>query len=247
VLSAADTEVLASSDEIAVVSGVLAFADRPVRELATPRTAIVAIPEGMLAAEAAHIFAQSGYSRFPVYRGSLDEVVGVTHSLDLLKLDPTAPVAVRPVLTVPGTTHAADLVVEMQRGGGHLAVVLDEFGGTAGLVTLEDLLTDLVRDLFPEEEAPPASARPPETVLELEGSAPAAELEAAFGVPAASGAQTVAGLLVQAVGRIPRPGERFLWRGLEFDVLEASVTKVERVAVRRGPVRPVALDRGERT
>jgi len=69
-----NTEALASADEMAVVSGVLAFADRPVRELMTPRTSIVAIPEGLLAAEAAHVCLQSGYSRYPVYRGSLDEI-----------------------------------------------------------------------------------------------------------------------------------------------------------------------------
>src|SRR5439155_6369 len=86
VLTNADTEALASADEMAVVSGVLAFADRPVRELMTPRTSIVAIPEGLLAAEAAHVCLQSGYSRYPVYRGSLDEVIGVTHAFGLLRL-----------------------------------------------------------------------------------------------------------------------------------------------------------------
>src|SRR5205807_5015748 len=117
VLTNADTEALASADEMAVVSGVLAFADRPVRELMAPRTAIVAFPEGMPAAEAAHVLQQSGFSRYPVYRGSLDEVVGVAHTLDLLALAPEAPVPVRHPLTVPATRRAADLMLEMQRGG----------------------------------------------------------------------------------------------------------------------------------
>src|SRR5260370_41388399 len=98
----------------------------------TPRTSIVAIPEGLLAAEAAHVCLQSGYSRYPVYRGSLDEVIGVAHAFDLLRLPPDAPVPVLPALVVPGTTRAADLMLEMQRGRSHLAVVLDEFRGTAG-------------------------------------------------------------------------------------------------------------------
>ena len=119
------------TDEMAVVSGVLAFSDRPVRELMTPRTAIVALPEGMPAGEAAHVVHQSGYSRYPVYRGSLDEVVGVAHAFDLLGLTlapEAAPLRVHPVLSVPGTRRAADLMLEMQRGKSHLAVVLDEFG-----------------------------------------------------------------------------------------------------------------------
>src|SRR5207253_681885 len=208
VLSNADTEALASADEMAVVSGVLAFADRPVKELMTPRTAIVAIPEGLLAAEAAHVCAQSGYSRYPVYRGSLDDVVGVAHAFDLLALQPDAPVPVRPALVVPATTRAADLMLEMQRGRSHLAVVLDEFGGTAGVVTLEDLLRDLVEEIFGERAAAPAAApAPPAGVLEVEANAPLGRIEAAFGVGLASpGVQSVGGLLIQALGRIPRPG-----------------------------------------
>ena len=245
VISATDTGVLARADELEVVSGVLAFADRPVRELMTPRTAIVAIPEGILAAEAAHVMAQSGYTRFPVYRGSLDEIIGMTHSFDLLRLAPEAAIEVRPVVTVPGTTRAADLMLQMQRGGGHLAVVLDEFGGTAGLVTLEDLLKDLVAEIFDTADLG-APTGEPVPVLELEGSAPAARLEEVFGVRLDQRpVETVGGLLVHMLGRIPKPGERFLFRGLEVDVLAASATRVERVVARRGPVRPLSLDAGE--
>ncbi|MEX2155840.1 MAG: hemolysin family protein [Gemmatimonadales bacterium] len=247
-LSGADSDRLAGTDEMAVVSGVLAFADRPVRELMTPRTAIVAIPEGMAAAEVAHVLQQSGYSRYPVYRGSLDEVIGVAHTLDLLTGQPEDPVRVRPPLVVPGTMRAADLMLEMQRGGRHLAAVLDEFGGTAGLVTFEDLLNELVGELF---EGPPPSAAPPASaagsrVVEIEGGAATATLGEQLGVPLeARGAQTVGGLLIQALGRIPRTGERFIYQGLEFDILAASATRVERVAVRPGPVRVVPLDRAE--
>ena len=245
VLTSADTEALASADEMAVVSGVLAFADRPVRELMTPRTSIVAIPEGLPAAEAAHVCLQSRYSRYPVYRGSLDDVVGVAHAFDLLRLAPDAPVPMRPTLIVPGATRAADLMLEMQRGRGHLAVLLDEFGGTAGLVTFEDLLRDLVSEIF-ESGVPPGGEDVPARIVEIEGSAPASRIPELLGVPLeARGAQTVGGLLVQALGRIPRPGERFALQGLEFDILAASATRVERVAVRPGPVRTVPLPRSE--
>ena len=241
-LSGVDTQTLASSDEMAVVSGVLAFSDRPVKELMTPRTSIVAIPEGMPAAEAAHVFTQAGYSRYPVYRGSLDDVIGVIHVFDLLHVVPDAAVPVRPSPAVPGTTRAADLMLQMQRGGSHLAVVLDEYGGTAGLVTLDDLLRDLVAEVFGEgssAEPPPAAAR----LVEVEGQAPLARVAETIGISiGAWGVQTVGGFLIQAVGRIPRAGERFTVNGLEFDVLAATPTRVERVAVRQGPVRPVALD-----
>jgi CBS domain containing-hemolysin-like protein len=248
VVAGADTESLAAVDEIAVVSAVLMFADRPAREQMTPRTAIVALPEGMPAAEAAHVCAQAGYSRYPVYRGTLDEVIGVAHAFDLLRLQPEDPVPVRPLLAIPGTMRAADLMREMQRGRGHLAVVLDEFGGTAGVVTLEDLLKSLVGEIFGHEGSAatsPGAEAAPAPVIELEGNAPAARLEEAFGIPVGTrGVQTVGGLLVTALGRIPRAGERFLLRGLEFDVLAATSMRVDRVLVRRGPVRTVPLNRG---
>jgi len=244
VLSSADTDALAGTDEIEVVSGVLAFSDRPVRELMTPRTAIVAIPEGLAAAEMAHVFSQSGYSRYPVYRGSLDEIVGVAHTFDLLRLQPEDPVPVRPVNVVPGTQRTGDVMLAMQRGGSHLAVVLDEFGGTAGVVSFEDVLRALVAEVFEAPAPPPGGA--PARIMEFGGNAPVTALAETFGTaPAARGAQTVGGLLVQTLGRIPRPGERFILHGLEFDVLAATATHVERVAVRPGPVKATVLDRAE--
>jgi putative hemolysin len=242
-----DSSILAATDEIEVVSGVLAFSDRPVAELMTPRTSIVAIPEGMLAAEAAHVFLQSGYSRYPVYRGTLDEVVGVAHAFDLLHVAPDAPIRLRPVLSTPGTRRAADLMLEMQRGGGHMAIVLDEFGGTAGLVTFEDLLRDLASDVLEGPTArSPATTPEGSPLLELDGAAPASAMGETLGDTLVPGeAQTVGGLLVHALGRIPHAGERFQLGGLEFDVLAASATRVERVVVRRGPVRTMVLDRVE--
>ena len=134
---------------------------------------------------------------------------------------------------------------EMQRGRGHLAMVLDEFGGTAGMVTHEDLLKNLVGEIFGASESltTPAS---PVRLVELEGNAPAARLQETFGV-AVEGreAQTVGGLLVHALGRIPHPGERFLLGGLEFDIVAATSTRIERVVVRPSPARTVSLDRPE--
>jgi len=241
-LTGAATDALSGADELEVVSGVLAFADRPVRDVMTPRTAIVALPEGAAAGEAAHVFLESGYSRYPVLGKSLDDIVGVTYSKDLLWLDPTAPIPVRPMLTVLSGRRAADLLLEMQRGGARLAVVVDEFGGTAGVVTFEDLLSTLMRDLFaPDPPATPEDA----PLLELDGSAPVEQLRERFGRPRETrGAQTVGGLLAQLLGRIPKVGERLSVQGLEFDVLAASPARVERVLVRPEPVRTIALDRG---
>jgi CBS domain containing-hemolysin-like protein len=241
VIAGAETDALASADELTIVSGVLAFADRPVREIMTPRTAIVAVPEGAKAEEVRQVCAESGFSRLPVYRGSLDDIIGLVHAFDLFHHRGAEPLPVRPVLVVPGTKRCGDLLLEMQRARGHLAVVLDEFGGTAGLVTLQDVLTELVREIFDRDTATESPA--PRQPLEVEGNTPLAAVESAFTVSfARRGIETVGGFLTSVLGRIPRPGERFLFGGLEFDVLHATATRVERVVVRPGPVPAVPLD-----
>ncbi|MGH7754142.1 MAG: CBS domain-containing protein, partial [Gemmatimonadales bacterium] len=101
VIAGAETDALASADELTIVSGVLAFADRPVREIMTPRTAIVAVPEGAHADEVRQVCAESGFSRLPVYRGSLDNIVGLVHVFDLFHHRGSELLPVRPVLVVP--------------------------------------------------------------------------------------------------------------------------------------------------
>ncbi len=219
--------------ELVMAGGVMTFSERPVREVMTPRTEVVAVPEGASRDEIAEAFAQGGYSRLPVYRGTLDEVVGMVHAFDLLTVGEGAPVPVRPVTLTPGSRSCGELLLEMQRERRHLAVVLDEFGGTLGIATLEDLLEALVGEIFDELDGPgsPATARP--APLEADAATPLAEVSARFGVTLpATTATTVAGLVAELARRIPEAGERFTLRGLEFDVLQASPARAERILVR---------------
>jgi CBS domain containing-hemolysin-like protein len=222
------------TEEIGLVSGVLAFTERSVREVMTPRTEIVAVRGGVSQTEVARTFAESRLSRMPVYRDSLDNIVGMFYVLDLLKLSPGAELAVRPVAVTPASKPCADLLFEMQRDRRQMAVVLDEYGGTAGIATLQDLLEELVDETFeavdPWNEPEPAGTE----VIEIPGTTPAEEIAEKFAVQLPEDAETVGGMLTRAVGRIPGAGERFELAGLEFDVLVASATRVERVAVRRG-------------
>lgn len=225
---------LRADDEMAMVGGVMAFSVRPVREVMTPRTEIVAIEENAALTDIRLVFAQSGYSRVPVFRGTLDEIVGMVHAFDLFKLEPGDPLPVRPVAVTPGSRSCGDLLLDMQRERRHLAVVLDEFGGTLGIATLEDLLEELVGEIFDEHDA---GVRPVAgegaVLLETDGQLPREALEERFGVSLPAGrSTTVAGLLVEWAGRIPHAGERFTLSGLEFDVLQASPTRIERLVVR---------------
>ena len=235
--------VLPDTDaEMAMVGGVMTFAQRPVRDVLTPRTELVAVPEGAPVSEISRTFAESGYSRIPVYRETLDEIVGMVHAFDLFKQQPGDPLPIRPVGLAPASRACGDVLVDMQRERRHLAVVLDEFGGTLGIVTLEDLLRALVGEIYDEDEAPPApdQSRPP--LFEADASLPVAELESHFGVELPSGqAGTIGGRLAELAGRIPAAGERLVVAGLEFDIIQASPTRVDRLVVRSGTPAPVTI------
>jgi CBS domain containing-hemolysin-like protein len=226
-----------------MVGGVMAFSSRPVREVMTPRTDIVAIEENAPLEEIRLVFAGSGYSRIPVFRGTLDEIIGMLHAFDLFKLKPGDPLPVRPVAVTPASRSCGDLLLDMQRERRHLAVVLDEFGGTMGIATLEDLLEELVGEIFDEhdEEVRPAAAPAP-TLFETDGNVSIEAIEDRFGVSLPTGrSTTIGGLLVEWAGRIPNSGERFFVKGLEFDVVQASPTRIERLLIRSGATTAVQL------
>jgi putative hemolysin len=234
---------LEDDGELMMVGGVIAFSSRPVREVMTPRTEIVAIEENAPLEEIRLVFAGSGYSRIPVIRGTLDDIIGMLHAFDLFKLEPGDPLPIRPVAVTPASRSCGDLLLDMQRERRHLSVVLDEFGGTLGIATLEDLLEELVGEIFDEhdEEVRPAPTTVP-SLFETDGNLSIQALEERFGVTLpTSRSTTVGGLLVEWAGRIPNAGERFFLSGLEFDVVQASPTRVERLLIRSGPTVAVPL------
>ncbi len=236
---------LGSTEELLTAGGVMNFTQRPVREVMTPRTDLVAIAEDMALGDIAGVFAQSGYSRIPVYRGTLDEIVGMLHAFDLFKLGAGDPLPIRPVAIAPASRSCGDLLLDMQRERRHLAVVLDEFGGTLGIATLEDLLEELVGEIFDEHDegvqgAPAAAGN----VFEADGTTPTAAIAERFEVALPAGqSATNGGLLAVLAGRLPNAGERFMLQGLELDVIQASPTRVERLLIRPAPPPAVLLAR----
>ncbi len=233
-----------ADDALLRVGGVISFSERSVREVMTPRTDLIAIPEESSVEEVREAFVQTGYSRLPIYRETLDEMVGMVHAFDLFRLAPGDPVPVRPLAVAPGSRSCGDVLLDMQRERRHLSIVLDEFGGTLGIVTLEDLLAAMVGEIVDEDGSPKPATRSDPGLLEVDASAPVVQIEARFGVEFPAGqATTLGGRLVELAGRFPASGERFLICGLELDVLHASPTRVERVLVRRGSPGTTALDR----
>jgi putative hemolysin len=240
-------EGISEPDEIEIITGVVQFGERVLRDVMTPRTSVFAVDIALSPSEMAHAIAQSGYSRVPVYRGSLDEVVGVVHVFDVFREEAGRMPPLRPVPHAPAAKRCSEMLFEMLRGQRHLAVVVDEFGGTAGIVTLEDLLEELVGDIHDEHDEPAlADIGHSRHAVVLDASMPAQEVAARFDAVlpewVEDRSQPLAGLIVRALSRIPVVGERFLLGTLELTVVRATPARIQRLLAQRADDGPaVAL------
>ena len=149
-----ELEGVGEHEEIAIISGVVEFSEKVVREVMTPRSDIFALPDGVDAHTFASQIAQSGYSRVPVYNGTLDNIIGMVHAFDVIKARGEMPDRLRPVASAALEAPCNELLFRMLRERQHLAVVRDDAGKTLGLVTLEDLLEELVGDIRDEHDEP---------------------------------------------------------------------------------------------
>jgi CBS domain containing-hemolysin-like protein len=219
-----------------------------VGDVMTPRVDIVAVELSTPFAEVVERFAEAEHSRMPIYRETLDDPVGVIHVKDIFKLlagrgrrpgpsDLILQKLRRDALYVPGSMRAADLLLRMQAERIHMALVIDEFGGTDGLVTMEDLVEAVVGDIDDEhDDAAVASVIPrPGGVFEVDARAPLEKLEAAIGANLAPGdldeeIDTVGGLVSALAGRVPQRGEVISHPGgYEIQVLDSDARRVKRV------------------
>ena len=147
-------EGVGEPEEIAIITGVVQFAEKTVRDVMTPRTTIFAVDGSLPPGELARRIAASGYSRVPVYSGSIDTMVGMVHAFDLLKPGADVALPIRPITATDAARPCNELLAEMMRQRRHLTIVTDAGGGTVGLVTLEDLLEELVGDIRDEHDEP---------------------------------------------------------------------------------------------
>ena len=231
------------TDENRLVDNLAKFSETLVRQVMTPRPDIVAIAADQTVAELRRIMRETKYSRIPVYGENIDDIVGVAEVRDLMDFDgdPGEPLRtlVRPVHLVPATKPIAELLRDMQARRTTFAVVIDEYGGTAGIVSMEDIVEELVGEIKDEfdVESDPISLDPDGSVL-VAGRVNVDRLEQALEAPLAEDEDigTVGGLVTSIFGRIPRPGERTEYKGFEVEVLDAERKRVNRVRFRRIPV-----------
>jgi CBS domain containing-hemolysin-like protein len=237
-----EREGLLEANEGEMMRSIVDLDETVVREIMTPRPDIIALPLETDVDQARRVFLKAGHSRLPVYRHTLDEVVGVLHVRDLLRASGDSSGAtgiaqyMREGMFVPETMSVAELLAEM-RLRTHIALVVDEYGGTAGLVTLEDLLEEIVGEIRDEHEPDESDVR-----READGSwlinaaVHVDRLTELFGVEFEErDFDTVGGLVVSELGRVPLQGETFDFRTLRIEVLEVDRRRTRLVRVRTSP------------
>jgi putative hemolysin len=236
--------------EAEMIASVMRLDEMEAREAMTPRTDVFAVPVTLSCQEAARRVVEAGHSRVPVYEGGLDNIVGILYAKDLLGVAGAAgPSSVRDVmrkaLFVPETKRLDELLAELKATKVHIAVVLDEYGGTAGLVTIEDVVEEIVGDIADEYDlsTPALLKRLDGRTAEADGRLRIGELNEALGlrIPQGEDYDTVAGMIFAELGYIPPVGEKLQVHGAAFTVLAADERKITKVKV----VLPKSAARGE--
>lgn len=226
--------------EAEMIRRVLEFGDRHVREVMTPRPEIVWVEQGTTIRQFLELYNQNYHTRFPVYRGKVDNVVGLVAVKDVMRLlaggadfEASATRHVRPAMFVPETKRIQELFDEMRTSGEQLAMIADEYGGVAGLVTLKRLVEDIVGRVGGEdEEAPIEVVTVTEGTFELDASILVSEINERLdlGIPQGD-YDTLAGFVLEKLGHIPEKGEEFDHANLRFTVAEMQGVRISKVRV----------------
>ncbi|MEI9813441.1 MAG: hemolysin family protein [Acidobacteriota bacterium] len=240
-INAGEEEGIIKADDRELIQSVVAFGDKTVREVLTPRPRIVAISADASLEELRRLAKAEQYSRIPAYEGDIDSVAGFVHVRDMFELDEAERAKrnvrdiLRPIRIVPETKPVTDLLREMQEEGGHMAVVVDEYGSTAGIVTMEDMVEEIVGEIRDEHE-PNRDVHPDaEGGYILSGSFDLDRLKELLGFqpPEDTESTTVGGLITEWMGHVPRAGEESCRDGIVIKVLAANDLRVDRVRVAR--------------
>jgi magnesium and cobalt transporter len=247
-----------SEQERVMLGNLLSFGELKVSDVMLPRAQIVAADEDTPLAGLMSLFREAKHSRLPVYRENLDDPTGLVHVKDVLTLlEPTgandyrltsAKIARirRPILFAPPSMRALDLLLKMQASHTHLALVIDEYGGTDGLVSIEDIIEEIVGDIADEHDEEAPALKRDEDGFVADARVELKDFKNETGVDLATSeadedVDSLGGLVASLVGRVPQRGEIIAHpSGYEFEVLEADPRRIKRLRIRRGEAHPPA-------
>jgi CBS domain containing-hemolysin-like protein len=241
-IEAGQEEGILEESDRDLIHSVVEFGDKTVHEVMTPRPEIVAVPITTTLQEFTELINRYPYSRIPVHEGDLDHIKGIVYAKDLLQLtdEEAATKTVQDIMKtdvcfVPETKLGSDLLREMQRDNVRMAICVDEYGGVSGLLTIEDLVEEIVGEIRDEHEKAEV-VKESDTSYVFNGNTDLDLIEKLLGVrPEEKDATTVAGLVSELAGHIPKAGEVFEENGLKFEVLESTERRVDRVRISLEP------------
>jgi len=251
-LDAGQEEGLIGEEDRKLIQSVVDFGDKTVREVMTPRPRVVAIDADESVEALRQLQLEEEYSRVPVYSGSIDHIVGFVHSRDTLEVDKEARGTMktrelaRPLMLVPETKPIHELMRELQQQNAQMAVVVDEYGQTAGLATMEDVMEEIVGEIRDESEPDHDVIEYPDQSFVSSGNLDLDRLEDLVGFRPDDGVEstTVGGLVCEQLGQVPDPGAKLRLDGIEIEVLSADDRRVRSVRVRRSEEEPAEVEEG---
>jgi putative hemolysin len=236
---AGEEEGIIEKGDRELIQSVVAFGDKTVREVMTPRPLIVAIRQNATLEELRQLVIHEQYSRIPVYEETIDQIGGFVHARDMFELDEDDRAGrrvrdiMRPIRAVPETKPVNDLLREMQEEGAHMAVVVDEYGSTAGIVTMEDMVEEIVGEIHDEHEPDRDFRQDADGSYVVSGSFDLGRLEDLLDFHPDDGTEstTVGGLITEWLGHVPEAGEETERDGIAIKVLAANNLRVDQVRV----------------
>jgi magnesium and cobalt exporter, CNNM family len=238
-ITAGEEEGIIEKGDRELIQSVVAFGDKTVREVMTPRPRIVAISQDATLETLRQLVINEQYSRIPVYEESIDQITGFIHVRDMFEMDEderakkTVREIMRPIRAVPETKQVNDLLREMQEEGAHMAIVVDEYVATAGIVTMEDMVEEIVGEIHDEHEPERDFRRDPDGSYVVSGSFDLGRLEDLLGFHSEQDTEstTVGGLITEWLGHVPAVGERTERDGISIQVLASNQVRVDQVRV----------------
>jgi magnesium and cobalt exporter, CNNM family len=238
-ISAGEEEGIIEKDDRKLIESVVAFGDKTVREVMTPRPKIVAIEGHRSLEDLRELVIHEQYSRIPVYERTIDNIIGFVHVRDMFELDESARQGrrvkelLRPIRFIPETKPVNDLLREMQQDGAHMAIVIDEYGNTAGLATMEDMVEEILGEIHDEHEPERDVLKQPDGSFVVAGSLDLDRLHdlLEFRPPEETESTTIGGLVTEWLGHVPHIGEVIERDGIRLEILAGDELKVEQVRV----------------
>ncbi len=247
-IAAGEEEGIIEKGDRELIQSVVAFGDMTVREVMTPRPRVVAIQHNATLEDLRQLVIHEQFSRIPVYEETIDQIMGFVHVRDMFELDDEDRATkkirdvMRPIRAVPETKPVNDLLRDMQEEGAHMAVVIDEYGATAGIVTLEDMVEEIVGEIHDEHEPERDFRKEPDGSYVVSGSFDLGRLEDLldFHPQQNTESTTVGGLVTEWLGHVPAAGERTSRDGISIQVLAANHLRVDQVRVAKAAERNAA-------